>query len=144
MAAVAAVPSMLARGGGSVVNTASTLALTALPGAGAYSASKAGVMGLTRAMALEWTPLGIRTNCVLPGSTDTDMMWAGVPEDELEDRRLAEESVLPIGRIGQPVEIAEATLWLAGPRSSFASGTFVVVDGGALSEYPGPRYVMRH
>jgi NAD(P)-dependent dehydrogenase (short-subunit alcohol dehydrogenase family) len=140
LCATAAVPAMRARGGGSIVNTSSVLALGTMAGCGAYSASKAAIIGLTRSMALEWSPLGIRVNCILPGSTDTDMMWFGIAEDELEDRRHAEEDVLPLGRVGRPDEIAQATLWFCSDAASFASGSLLLVDGGAMSEYPGPRW----
>jgi len=137
------VPEMRARGAGSIVNTSSVLALASMRDCGAYSASKAGIIGLTRSMALEWTKLGIRVNCVLPGSTDTDMMWFGLPAAQIADRRRAEEETIPIGRIASPTEIAQASLWLASPRASFASGTMLVVDGGGLSEYPAPRWQPR-
>jgi NAD(P)-dependent dehydrogenase (short-subunit alcohol dehydrogenase family) len=144
LCATAVVPSMRARGGGSIVNTSSVLAVSTMHGCGAYSTSKAGILGLTRSMAFEWAPLGIRVNGVLPGSTDTDMMWFGIPEDELEDRRQAEEDVLPLGRVGRPDEIAQATLWFCTEAASFATGSLLVVDGGALTEYPSPRWHSSH
>lgn len=139
LCARAVVSQMLARGGGAIVNTSSILALGALPRSGAYVASKAGIMGLTRAMATEWTPLGIRVNCVLPGSTDTDMMWMGLTPDEIPAERVATAATLPIGRIADPDEIAQASLWFASGRASFASGAFLVVDGGILARSPAPR-----
>ena len=138
--AVAVVPEMVKRGRGAIVNTASVLAIRVMRGTGAYMASKAAILGLTRAMALEWTPLGIRTNCVLPGSTDTDMMWNGIAPDQIASRRRAEDETLPIGRVAEPSEIAQASLWPASDRASFASGTLLLVDGGALSEHPAPRW----
>lgn len=139
LCAVAVVPEMLRHGRGAIVNTSSVLALASMRDGGVYSASKAGIIGLTRSMALEWTRLGIRVNCVLPGSTETDMMYFGLAPSEIPGRRRAEEEVIPIGRLADPEEIAQASLWLCSDRSSFASGTMLLVDGGGLSEYPAPR-----
>jgi NAD(P)-dependent dehydrogenase (short-subunit alcohol dehydrogenase family) len=139
LCAVAVVPHMVARGGGSIVNTSSILALSSLPDCGAYCASKAGILGLTRSMALEWGPLGIRVNCVLPGSTDTDMMWMGLSPEEIPVERGRVEAATPLGRIAEPEEIAEATLWFCSQKASFASGSFLWLDGGTLSRSPNPR-----
>jgi NAD(P)-dependent dehydrogenase (short-subunit alcohol dehydrogenase family) len=79
-------------------------------------------------------------NCVVPGSTDTEMMWFGIPPGELPERRRAEEDVIPLGRLGRPEEIARASLWFCSDNASFATGAMLVVDGGAMSEYPGPRW----
>jgi NAD(P)-dependent dehydrogenase (short-subunit alcohol dehydrogenase family) len=139
MCAVAVVPHMVKRGGGSIVNTSSILALASLPACGAYCASKAGILGLTRSMALEWGPLGIRVNCVLPGSTDTDMMWLGLAPEEIPVERAKVEASTPLGRIAEPEEIAEATLWFCSRKASFASGSFLWLDGGTMSRSPNPR-----
>lgn len=140
LCAMAVVPEMQRRGRGSIVNTSSVLALASMRDCGVYTASKAGIIGLTRSMALEWTPLGIRVNCVLPGSTETEMMYFGLDPAAIPLRRRAEEKVIPIGRVADPEEIAQASLWLASDRASFASGTMLLVDGGGLSEYPAPRW----
>jgi NAD(P)-dependent dehydrogenase (short-subunit alcohol dehydrogenase family) len=144
LCAVAVVPEMRRRGRGAIVNTSSVLALASMRDCGVYTASKAGIIGLTRSMALEWTQLGIRVNCVLPGSTETEMMYFGLDPAVIPDRRRAEEEVIPIGRIAGPEEIAQASLWLASDRASFASGTMLLVDGGGLSEYPAPRWQAPH
>ena len=135
----AVVPHMQARGGGAIVNISSILALASLPGSGAYCASKAGVLGLTRSMALEWGPLGIRVNAVLPGGTDTDMMWMGLRQEEIPEERRKVEGVTPLGRVADPQEIAQAVLWLCSPLASFASGSLISVDGGVSSRAPSPR-----
>lgn len=140
LCAVAAVPAMLRRGRGAIVNTSSVLALASMRDCGVYTASKSGIIGLTRSMALEWTRLGIRVNCLLPGSTETEMMYFGMDPSLVPSRRRAEEDVIPIGRLADPEEIAQATLWLCSDRASFASGTMLLVDGGGLSEYPAPRW----
>jgi NAD(P)-dependent dehydrogenase (short-subunit alcohol dehydrogenase family) len=139
LCAVSSVPHMVRRGGGAIVNTSSVLALGSIPGSGAYSAAKAGVLGLTRSMALEWGPLGIRVNCVLPGSTDTSMMWRGLREEEIPTDRKRVEETIPLGRVADPDEIARATLWLCTPAASFANGSFLVLDGGQGARFPALR-----
>jgi NAD(P)-dependent dehydrogenase (short-subunit alcohol dehydrogenase family) len=139
LCAVAVVPHMARRGGGAIVNTSSVLGLSTLPNCGAYTASKAGILGLTRSMALEWGPLAIRVNCILPGSTDTDMMWIGLRSDEIPAERRRVEAVTPLGRVADPEEIAEATVWLCSAKASFATGSFLWLDGGTLSRSPNPR-----
>jgi NAD(P)-dependent dehydrogenase (short-subunit alcohol dehydrogenase family) len=139
LCAKACVPHMVARGGGWIVNTSSILALGAIPRSGAYVTSKAAVMGLTRAMVAEWTELGIRVNCILPGSTDTDMMWYGLTPDQIPAEREATAEHIPMRRIADPEEIAQATLWLCSPGASFASGAFLVLDGGLTAKSPSPR-----
>jgi NAD(P)-dependent dehydrogenase (short-subunit alcohol dehydrogenase family) len=139
LCARAVVPHMAARGGGSIVNTSSVLALGSLPRSGAYIATKAAILGLTRSMVVEWTELGIRVNCILPGSTDTDMMWLGLRPEEIPAEREASAGVIPMRRIADPEEIAQATLWLCGPGASFAAGAFLVVDGGLTAKSPSPR-----
>ena len=139
LCAVAAVPHMIAAGGGSIVNTASVLALSSLPNSGVYSASKAGILGLTRSMAIEWGSLGIRINCILPGSTDTDMMWMGLRPDEIPAERRRVEDATPLGRVADPAEIAEATVWFCSSKASFATGSLLWLDGGTLARSPNPR-----
>jgi NAD(P)-dependent dehydrogenase (short-subunit alcohol dehydrogenase family) len=139
LCAVAVAPHMIERGGGAIVNTASVLAMSSLPNSGVYSASKAGILGLTRSMAIEWGPLGIRVNCILPGSTDTDMMWFGLRPDEIPAERTRVEEATPLGRVADPSEIAEATVWLCSSKASFATGSFLWLDGGSLALSPNPR-----
>jgi NAD(P)-dependent dehydrogenase (short-subunit alcohol dehydrogenase family) len=139
LCAVAVVPHMLAVGGGSIVNTASVLALSSLPNSGVYSASKSGILGLTRSMAIEWGPIGIRVNCILPGSTDTDMMWMGLEPDEIPDERRRVEEATPLGRVADPAEIAEATVWFCSSKASFVTGSLLWLDGGTLARSPNPR-----
>lgn len=139
LCAVAVVQHMIKRGGGAIVNTASVLAMSSLPNSGVYSASKAGILGLTRSMAIEWGPLGIRVNCILPGSTDTDMMWFGLRPDEIPAERERVNEATPLGRVADPAEIAEATVWLCSSKASFATGSFLWLDGGSLALSPNPR-----
>jgi NAD(P)-dependent dehydrogenase (short-subunit alcohol dehydrogenase family) len=132
-----AVPSMLDRGG-AIVNVSSVLAEATLAGQTAYAASKAGLLGLTRAMAIDLAPRKVRVNCILPGSTDTPLMWgyrekSDVPE---EVQQQAARDV-PVGRVAPPEEIAPAVLFLASPAASYITGTAFAVDGGLLAKIAG-------
>lgn len=130
LCAKAAVPHMLRRGGGAIVNVASVLALRSSPGFGVYCASKAGILGLTRSMVLEWSPLGIRVNCVLPGAVDTSLMWRYTATADLASAHEIAARRNPLGRIATPDEIAEGIVWLCSPQASYAAGAFLEIDGG--------------
>jgi NAD(P)-dependent dehydrogenase (short-subunit alcohol dehydrogenase family) len=123
------VPAMTA--GGTIVNVASTLGLRGSPFASPYSASKHGVIGLTRTAALEYASAGIRVNCVCPGAIDTPMM------DETFARfpgfREGLIGFVPMGRMGRPDEVAHAIAWLSSEGSSFVTGEALCVEGGLLS-----------
>ncbi len=119
---------------GNIVNIASGWGLAAGPRAAAYCASKAAVVLLTKAMALDHGPQGIRVNCICPGDTDTPMLRAearqiGQPEAEF----LAEAARRPLRRIGRPEDIADAAIYLAGDAAQFITGTALAVDGGGLA-----------
>jgi NAD(P)-dependent dehydrogenase (short-subunit alcohol dehydrogenase family) len=118
-------------GGGAIVNTSSTLGLRGSPMASAYSASKHGVLGLTRTAAIEYASAGIRVNAVCPGAIDTPMM------DETFERFPGfRESLLgfvPMGRMGRPDEVAAAIAWLSSDAASFITGEALAVEGGLLS-----------
>lgn len=115
-----------------IVNVSSVHALATTPSVAAYASAKSGLVGLTRALALELASDGIRVNAVLPGAVNTPMLAA----DEADADRLGRiVERTPLGRIGQPGEIAHAILFLAdGGRSSFITGQTLVVDGGALAQ----------
>ena len=124
----AQVPAMKRTGGGTIVNTSSGAGVMGIAGQAAYCATKFGVIGLTKAAALDYANDGIRVNAVCPGIVETPMMdrfTGGTPEGR--DRVLAQE---PIGRMGSPSEIADAVLWLSSGSSSFVVGHALVVDGG--------------
>ena len=126
------IPEILAAGGGAIVNCASGAGLIGFPEQSAYVASKHGVIGLTKAAALEYGSQGIRINSICPGTARTGMVQDVIDESpELEAELLR---LHPIGRIADPAEIAEAALWLCTPRSSFVSGTALVVDGGYVAQ----------
>ncbi|MCI8624450.1 MAG: 3-oxoacyl-ACP reductase FabG [Provencibacterium sp.] len=122
-----ALPGMLARKRGSIVNVSSIWGLTGASCEAAYSAAKAGLIGLTKGLAKELGPSGIRVNCIAPGVTATDMC-AGLGEETLA--ALGEET--PLGRIGTPEEAAEAILFLASPRASFITGQVLSPNGGLV------------
>ena len=128
-----AVPHLLRAGGGAIINTASVLAQATLPGGVAYSTSKAAVIGFTRALAHDLGPHGIRVNCLLPGSTDTPMMWQGVSASERVAVEAEVATAQPLGRVARPEEIARVALFLASDAASFVTGAAVVVDGGLLT-----------
>lgn len=129
-----AVPVMTRRGGGAIVNIASGWGLVGGPRAAAYCASKGAVVLLTKAMAIDHGPAGIRVNCVCPGDTDTQMLRDEARElGEPIDAFLAGSADRPLRRIGRPEEIAQAVLYLASDAASFVTGTTLVVDGGGLA-----------
>lgn len=123
-----AVPHLLAAGSGALIFTASELALVGSPGGAAYCASKAGLIGMARALAVDHGTQGLRVTCLCPGATDTPMLWRGVDDRAAEEASLAAR--MPLGRIGRPEEIARAALFLASDDASFVTGTALVVDGG--------------
>ncbi len=127
------------REGAAVVHVSSVHAIATSANIAAYAASKGGLLALTRAMAIEWAPHGIRVNAVLPGAVDTPMLWAGLARGHLHsadvEAQLAELARRTVnGRIGQPAEIAAAVYFLADEaQSSFMTGQPLVIDGGATA-----------
>jgi NAD(P)-dependent dehydrogenase (short-subunit alcohol dehydrogenase family) len=121
-----AVPAMLASGGGAIVNISSMMGQIAHSGIPAYTATKHGVVGLTKVVALDYAKQGIRCNAVGPGNTDTPMTRGSMPPGVFE----ALGKVAPVGRFGTPEEIGELVSFLASPRASFITGAYVVIDGG--------------
>jgi NAD(P)-dependent dehydrogenase (short-subunit alcohol dehydrogenase family) len=122
------IPLMLKQGGGAIVNTSSGAGIIGIKGNPAYTAAKHGVIGLTRAAALDYAASNIRVNAVCPGYIDTPMMarfTGGTAEGRA--RVISEE---PIGRMGQPEEIANAVLWLCSDAAAFVVGHALVIDGG--------------
>jgi NAD(P)-dependent dehydrogenase (short-subunit alcohol dehydrogenase family) len=147
LACQAAIPRMRTTGGGAIVNVSSVQAIAAEAGAAAYAASKGAVNALTRALAVDHAHDGIRANSVCPGSVDTPMLrWAAAREagEQQADDVLARwgERHL-IGRVAEAGEIAQAVCFLAGPRSSFVTGSTLVVDGGLLAALSTPKEARR-
>ena len=124
-----AIPAMIERGGGVIVNTASTAALAGSPQFAAYMAAKGGVVQLTRSVAIDYGAVGIRANAVCPGLTETPATEPVLADPE---RRQWLTSKLLVGRIGRPIDIAWAVVYLASDESSFMTGQTLVVDGGRM------------
>jgi NAD(P)-dependent dehydrogenase (short-subunit alcohol dehydrogenase family) len=124
---------MLKQGGGAIVNTSSGAGLVGSRFAGAaYSASKHGVLGLTKTAALEYARSGIRVNAVCPATIRTPMGGDLFKDDPRREAQIAES--LPIGRWGTPDEVAEAAVWLCSEAASFVTGHAMAVDGGYVAQ----------
>ena len=128
-AARAQIPAMLEAGGGAMVNIASAAGVRGVPGLSPYVASKHGLVGLTRTIAVEYAGQGIRANAIAPGFIDTPLSNHFSPQ---ERARLASRN--PMNRLGRVEEVAELALFLASPRSSFITGACVPIDGGILAQ----------
>ena len=122
---------MTPRGHGSIVNIASIYGLTGVPRTTAYGTAKAGVTGMTRQMAADCGPLGIRINAIAPGLIETGM----TAQNLRENKNFFDMTVgmVPLGRVGQPEDIAGAAAYLASPDASYVTGHVMVVDGGWLN-----------
>lgn len=125
------IPEMIRSGGGAIVNTSSGAGVIGIPQQPVYSASKHAVLGMTKSAALEYAKSGIRINAIAPGLVETEML-----EEVAEDNKQLIESLkskTPIGRIGDPQEIANAVVWLLSDKASFVLGHTLLVDGGIVS-----------
>lgn len=126
------IPHMLKQGSGAIVNCSSIAGLVGFTGIPAYTASKHGVIGLTKTAALEYAKTGIRVNAVCPGVIQTPMIDRFTHgEKQIQNQLVAGE---PVGRVGRPEEIAAAALWLCSDQSSFITGHSLVVDGGWVAQ----------
>lgn len=128
LACKAAIPHLIAGGGGVIINIASQLGIAAQPGRSAYCASKAALIQLTKVLALDHAKQGIRVNALSPGAVITPRLLSRYGTPEATEAALAPRH--PIGRLGRPEEIAAAALFLASEDSSFMTGANLVVDGG--------------
>jgi NAD(P)-dependent dehydrogenase (short-subunit alcohol dehydrogenase family) len=122
------IPAMLASGGGSIINLASTAGLEGIGGLAGYASAKHGLIGLTRCAAIDYADRGIRVNALAPGPILTDVLQRGGPHMQA---RAAQ--AIPMGRGGLPHEVAAAVVWLASDQSSFITGATIPVDGGMLA-----------
>jgi NAD(P)-dependent dehydrogenase (short-subunit alcohol dehydrogenase family) len=134
----AVVPEIQALGGGRIINIASIYGMVGFPGSSSYSVAKAGVIALTRQMAADYGPSGIRVNAIAPGLIETAMT-----AERIRSNAWFRESMLtatPLGRVGRPEDIAGAALFLCSPDADFIAGQVLVVDGGWLAtRYRPPR-----
>ena len=126
----AAFRAMREQGGGSIVHIASRMAIRVKENHAAYAASKAGILQLTQMAALEGGPYGIRVNCVCPGFIDTPMTRLSGPKEDVDSQFAGWAKVCPLGRAGQPEDVARAMLFLASDEASFITGVTLPVDGG--------------
>jgi NAD(P)-dependent dehydrogenase (short-subunit alcohol dehydrogenase family) len=124
------IPAMLEAGGGSIVNITSILGQVGYRNAAAYVSAKHGIIGLTQAAALEYAPRNVRVNAVAPGFIKTPLLDRNLSPDAMAG--LA--AMHPIGRIGDPREVAELVVWLSSAKASFVTGSCLVVDGGYLAQ----------
>lgn len=122
-----AIPYLKKNGGGVIINTASAAALIGFPEAIAYAASKGGVLSLTKAVALDYAKSNIRANCICPGTSETALTRGVLENEELRRMFLAP---IPLGRFGQPIDVANAALFFASDLSSYITGAVLPVDGG--------------
>jgi dihydroanticapsin dehydrogenase len=131
----AAIPHMLAQGGGSIVNTGSVNSLVSEPYLSIYAATKGGILMLSRSIALDYAKQAIRCNCLCPGWVDTPVNYAHAEMlGGLEQVYATIDSFQPIGRPGEPREIANVVLFLASDESSFVTGSAVVADGAMTAQ----------
>jgi NAD(P)-dependent dehydrogenase (short-subunit alcohol dehydrogenase family) len=132
----AAIPAMLASGGGAIVNVASFVALMGAATAQiAYTASKGGVLSMTREIAVEYARQGIRANALCPGPIETPLLQELLSDPARRARRMVH---IPMGRLGRAEELARAALFLASDDASFMTGSALVVDGGITAAYVTP------
>ena len=129
-----AIPHMEKAGGGSIINTSSGWGLKGGGNAVSYCASKGAVTNMTRAMAIDHGAQNIRVNTVCPGDTDTPMLRNEARQlGQLEDQFMAEAAQRPLGRYAQPIEIAQAVLYLASEAACYVTGAALIIDGGGLA-----------
>ena len=132
----AVLPDMIARGGGSVINIASVHAFSIIPGCFPYPVAKHALLGLTRALGVEYAARGIRINAIAPGYIDTQICqdyWATFPDPQAERQRA--ENLHPPRRLGRPEEVAMTAVFLASDEAPFINASVITIDGGRSSMY---------
>ena len=126
----AVLPGMIAARAGAIVNMSSLHAVRGQANAAHYAAAKGAIIGFTKSIAREKGPLGIRANSVAPGPIDTPLWRGAVPPDEIEEVKAKRSEIIPIGRLGEPAEVAQTIVYLLGPAASYITGQVVTIDGG--------------
>jgi len=124
------------RQGGSIVCASSPLGFVAPASGscGAYSATKGGISALMRCISVDYAQHGIRANAIVPGATETRLMWSNVPPEEVSELRHTIEKEVPLGRLADPMDHARAVLWLLSNESAYVTGSHLVCDGGILAK----------
>ena len=137
----AVIPKMLAAGGGAISLVGSVQSVGAVANSAAYVTSKHALLGLTKSIALDYALQGIRCNCVCPGAIDTPMLrWSAAQTDDPEATLAACAPIHPLGRLGQPDDIAKVIAFLSGDDSAFVTGTAFLADGGAMVPIGGAAF----
>ena len=126
----AALPGMIAAKSGAIVNMSSLHAVRGQANASHYAAAKGAIVGLTKSIAREKGPFGIRANAVAPGPIDTPLWRGAVPPDEIDAVMAKRSEVIPIGRLGEAAEVAQTIVHLLSPAASYITGQVVTIDGG--------------
>jgi NAD(P)-dependent dehydrogenase (short-subunit alcohol dehydrogenase family) len=135
LCARAAISGMLSRDlAGSIVCVSSAFARASAPSVAAYAASKGAIGALVRSIAVDYAKDGIRANALLPGPTDTALMWGQMSRDAVETAREVVSAEVPLARIAHPREVAATALWLLSDQASYVTGSEVVCDGGILAK----------
>lgn len=119
--------------GGAIVCLSSPFALVSADRVAAYASSKAGVCALVRSLAVDYARHGIRVNALLPGPTETELMWANVPSQDVVATRASVNREVPLGRLAHPDEVARAAVWLLSDAASYITGAQLACDGGLLA-----------
>jgi len=127
-----AIPYMKKKRWGRIINLASLLSFIGLPERAAYAASKAGVLGLTRVLALELAPYNVTVNAIAPGFIETEMVRARIREGKLNAERLTRR--IPMRRMGTPKDVARAVVFLASDDAAYMTGQVIIIDGGYLAQ----------
>ena len=136
----AALPVMRRRRWGRIINISSMAGVIAAPRSTPYSASKAGVIGLTRALAMDVAAFGVTVNAICPGALDTSRSVLSLqPDLDVRAEMEARGRGLPVGRVGKPEDVAAAVRYLAGDGAAFMTGQMLVLDGGGPAPFPLPR-----
>jgi NAD(P)-dependent dehydrogenase (short-subunit alcohol dehydrogenase family) len=130
----AAIPALREQGGGAIVTFGSVLGRASLPGCGVYAAAKAGLEALSRTLAIDLAPSAIRVNCMVPGTTDTPLVWQSLRQDEVAEAKRAAAGEIPLGFVADPADIANVVAFLLSAEARFITGQSIVADGGTLAK----------
>lgn len=125
---------LLREHGGSIITFGSVLGRASLPGCGVYAAAKAGLEALARALAVDLAAAAVRVNCVVPGTTDTPLVWQNLPAGQIAEAKRAAAAEIPLGFVADPSDIAGVVAFLLSDEARFITGQSIVIDGGTLAK----------